>query len=106
MGAAPLLASLGSVPLCAFRLISGHACPLCGGTHACAALLSGDLSAAWQANPGVLPLLLVAAAHSILLAQEALAGRRIVAPRWLAWAWAGSGAILLGTWSLRLLGQL
>ena len=106
MGAAPVLASLGSLPLCAFRQISGHACPLCGGTHACAALLSGDLSAAWQANPGVLPLLLVAAVHSILLAREALAGRRLGTPRWLSWAWAGSGVILLGAWNLRLLGQI
>lgn len=106
MGAVPVLASLDSLPLCAFRQISGQPCPLCGGTHACAALLSGDVSAAWQANPGLLAVLLVAAAHSIVLAREALAGRRMGPARCLAWAWAGAGAILLGAWSLRLLGQL
>ncbi len=105
MGAAPVLASLGNLPLCAFRQLSGHPCPLCGGTHACAALLSGDVSAAWQANPGLLPLLVVAAVHTLLLAREALAGRRLGTPRWLSWAWAGSGVILLGAWNLRLLGQ-
>ncbi len=106
MGAVPVLASLGGLPLCAFRQLTGHPCPLCGGTHACAALLSGDISAAWQANPGVLPLLVVAALHTLLLAREALAGRRLGTPRWLSWAWAGSGVILLGTWNLRLLGQI
>lgn len=106
MGAAPVLASLGELPLCAFRQLSGRPCPLCGGTHACVALLSGDLAAAWQANPGLLPLLVVAAAHTLLLAREALAGRRLGTPRWLSWAWAGSGAILLGAWNLRLLGHI
>ena len=35
---APLMLSLGELPLCAFRQLTGQPCPLCGGTHACAAL--------------------------------------------------------------------
>lgn len=104
LGAAPLLVSQGAPVLCLFRQFSGQPCPLCGGTHACAALVTGDLAAAWQANPGLLPLLAVAAVHTVLLAREALAGRRFGTPRWLPWAWAGSGAALLGTWGLRLTG--
>jgi len=49
LGAAPLLLASG-VPLCGFRHITGQPCPLCGGTHACAALAQGDLLAAWQAG--------------------------------------------------------
>lgn len=105
IGASPALASLGDLPLCAFRRLSGLPCPLCGGTHACAALFSGDVAAAWQANPGVLPLLAVAAVHTLLLADEALAGRPLGTPRALSWAWTGSGAILLAAWSVRLLAQ-
>lgn len=104
LGAAPLLVSQGAPVLCLFRQLSGQPCPLCGGTHACAALISGDLGAAWQANPGLLPVLAVAAVHTVFLATEALTGRRLGTPRWLSWAWAGSGAALLGAWGLRLFG--
>jgi len=104
LGAAPLLVAHGGPALCLFRQLSGQPCPLCGGTHACAALISGDVAAAWQANPGLLPLLAVTAVHTVLLAREALAGRRLGTPRWLSWAWTGSGAALLGAWGLRLSG--
>jgi len=98
--------SLGKLPVCAFRHFSGLPCPLCGGTHACAALLHGDLLAAWQANPGVLVLLAVAAAHTGVLAHEALSGRRHDTGRFWSLAWAGGGAILLVAWGLRLPGYL
>lgn len=107
LGSAPLLLSLGDIPLCAFRQLSGRPCPLCGGTHACAALVEGDLMAAWQANPGLMPLLVIAAAHTVQLAFEAWSGRRVVG-RWRIGAglWALGGAALLTGWMLRLFGQL
>jgi len=104
LGAVPLMMSLAERPLCAFHHLSGLPCPLCGGTHACAALLHGDVLAAWQANPGVLPLLALAAVHTGFLAREALSARRVESGRLWPRAWAGGGAILLGAWSLRLLG--
>jgi len=104
LGAVPLMMSLAERPLCAFHHLSGLPCPLCGGTHACAALLHGDVLAAWQANPGVLPLLALAAVHTGFLAREALSARRVEFGRLWPRAWAGGGAILLGAWSLRLLG--
>lgn len=105
IGAVPLMMAAGG-SLCAFRHLSGLPCPLCGGTHACAALLQGDLAVAWQANPGLLPLLVVAALHTLMLAGEALAGRRL-GSRWRwSWAWAGGGMFLLAGWGLRLPGYL
>lgn len=106
MGATPVLMSLGDLPLCAFRQLSGHPCPLCGGMHVCAALLQGDFFAAWQANPGMLPLMAVAAVHTGMLAREALSGRRLSTQRLWSWAWAGGGTILLLGWGLRLLGYI
>jgi hypothetical protein len=63
---APIVAALG-MPLCAFNHLTGVPCPLCGGTRICAALAHGDLSVAMQLNPGLLPVLGLAALHSLLL---------------------------------------
>jgi hypothetical protein len=106
LGAAPFLLSLGDLPLCAFRALSGFPCPLCGGIHACVGLLHGDLAAAWQANPGILFLLAVAALHAAWLAREALAGRSFGGQRFWSSAWASGGAVLLAAWMLRLLGAI
>lgn len=46
------------LPVCAFKALTGCPCPLCGGTHLVHALAQGDWSGAWQAQPGLLPLLL------------------------------------------------
>lgn len=104
MGATTALMALDPVPLCAFRHLSGQPCPLCGATHACAALLDGNLAAAWQANPGLLPLLAIAAAHTAALALEAVTGRRFGSGRLWTSAWSGGLTLLLGAWVLRLLG--
>ena len=101
LGIAPVLVALGDVPLCAFRQLTGRPCPLCGGTRACAALVEGNLAAAWQANPGLLPLLVIAAVHSVQLAHEAWSGRR-----WTRWRigpgpWLAGVTFLLGSWLLR-----
>ena len=101
---APAFLALGDVPLCAFKHLSGLPCPLCGGIRACAALAQGDFASAWQLNAGLLPLLGVAAVHSVLLTIEALRGQRIgiVSPRTLLLAWQLAGAGLLTSWGWRL----
>jgi hypothetical protein len=103
LGIAPVLVALGDVPLCAFRQLTGRPCPLCGGTRACAALVEGNLAAAWQANPGLLPLLVIAAAHSVQLAHEAWTGRRASAWRVRLPVWIAGGVFLLASWVVRLL---
>ena len=103
---APLMLSLGELPLCAFRQLTGQPCPLFGGTHACAALAQGDLLAAWQANPGLFPLFVIAAAHAGQLAWEAWSGRRISRWRIGIEAWQVGGLFLLGAWVMRLAGFL
>ena len=90
--------------MCAFRQLTGRPCPLCGGTHACAALVEGDFLAAWQANPGILPLIAIALAHTVQLACEAVSGRRLDGWRIGTSAWIGGGAIILLAWVLRLAG--
>ena len=49
-----------AVSICGFQALTGCPCPLCGGTHLVQALTRWDWAAAWQAQPGLLPLLLVA----------------------------------------------
>ena len=105
LGAAPLLLATG-VPLCGFRHLTGQPCPLCGGTHACAALAQGDLLAAWQANPGLMPLFVIAAAHAAQLAWEAWRGQRVTRWRIGRAAWQAGGLFLMGAWGLRILGWL
>lgn len=91
---------------CGFRALTGMPCPLCGGTHACAALVQGDWVAAWAASPGALILLL----WLVLLAGQAVVegaqGRRRVA-RWPWWhpaVLAAVGGGLVASWVLRLAG--
>jgi hypothetical protein len=105
IGLAPSFRSLGDVPLCAFKHLTGVPCPLCGGIRVCAALVQGDVSAAVLLNPGLLPLLAVAALHSCLLLTEAISRRRLGTPRALALAWKLAGGILVFSWLLRVSGQ-
>ena len=81
-------------------------CPLCGGTHACAALAQGDLMVAWQANPGLMPLFVIAAARAAQLAWEAWTGRRVTRWRIGPALWKAGGLFLIGSWALRLAGVL
>jgi len=107
MAATPSWLGQGGLGLgCGFRALTGMPCPLCGGTHACAALIQGDWSAAWAANPGAVLLLV----WLVLLAGQALVegaqGRRRVA-RWPWWhpavlTMVGSGLVL--SWVSRLAG--
>lgn len=104
VAAAPAYLAQVNLPLCAFKHLTGLPCPLCGGIRACAALAHGDVAAAWQANPGLLPLLALAAVHTSVLAAEAITGRPLAPAPALASAWRGAGALLLASWLWRLLG--
>ncbi len=101
---APLVLSLGDLPLCGFRHVTGLPCPLCGGTRACAALADGNFLAAWQLNPGLMVVLALAAAHSLQLGFEAWIGRRVLRWRIGADAWRAGLVVLLAGWVFRLLG--
>ncbi len=93
---------------CGFRALTGLPCPLCGGTHACAALVQGDLAAAWAANPGALVLLAWLAVLAGQAVAEGASGRRRVA-RWPWWhpaVLAAVGGGLLMSWVGRLGGLL
>jgi hypothetical protein len=100
---APAFLSLGSVPLCAFKHLTGMPCPLCGGIRSCAALAQGDVAAAWALNPGLLPLLVLAGLHSGLLVAEAITGRRLVPAGALRSAWKIAVGFLLVTWVIQLM---
>jgi hypothetical protein len=101
---APAVLSLGDLPLCGFRHVTGLPCPLCGGTRACAALAEGNFLAAWQLNPGLMVLLALAAVHSVQLGYEAWTGRRVHRWRIGADAWRAGIVVLLAGWVLRLMG--
>jgi len=101
---APLVLSLGDLPLCGFRHLTGVPCPLCGGTRACAALADGNFIAAWQLNPGLMVLLALAAVHAIQLGFEAWSGRRVQRWRVGVGAWRAGVFVLMLGWVLRLAG--
>lgn len=89
MAAAPLWLQ-GPLQLrCGFLALTGLPCPLCGGTHAAAALVQGEWVAAWMANPGVVGLLLVLALLALQWSVEGVAGWRRVRP----WPWGGAAAV-------------
>jgi hypothetical protein len=69
---------------CPFRAVTGWECPLCGGTRLGAALLRGDLAAAFAFNPLVLVGLAVLSALGVLWMVELLGGPRVRPPSWLA----------------------
>ena len=54
LGLSVLYVTTGVGVPCPFRAVTGWQCPLCGGTRLGAALLHGDVAAAWAANPVVL----------------------------------------------------
>lgn len=88
--------------LCPFALLTGHACPLCGCTRAASALLRGEVGLAWELHP-----LVVVAAPLLLVAWVwwwgVRSGRWAPLPaRWVHPVAIGVGALLLGTWLLRL----
>ncbi|SEE16217.1 Protein of unknown function [Ruania alba] len=80
----------GGPVMCPFLLLTGYLCPGCGGLRTTYALATGDLVAAWDANP--------------MLA----VGLPVVAVLWLVWAvrsWRNLPKLALPRW-LPLLGIL
>lgn len=108
MAATPWWLGRGEGVGCGFRALTGLPCPLCGGTHACAALVQGDWAGAWAANPGALVLLVWLSLLAGQAVVESGRGRRRVArwPWWRPGALAAVGGALLAAWLGRLAGLL
>ena len=66
---------------CPWRLVTRTLCPFCGATNMGAALLRGDLGAAWAANPFVLTALSGLALACIFWLVELLGGPAVRLPR-------------------------
>lgn len=96
----------GLGPGCPFRALTGLPCPLCGGTHACAALVQGDWAGAWAANPGALGLLALASLWVLQGAGAAVTGHAPPARWGGAWALRVVLAGLCLSWTAKLGGWL
>jgi Protein of unknown function (DUF2752) len=79
-----LYATTGVGLPCPFRAVTGWDCPLCGGTRMGAALLDGDVLAAFGQNPLALIGLLILGLLGVLWAVEAAGGPAVRLPRRLA----------------------
>ncbi len=71
---------------CPFRWATGWLCPFCGGTTAGAALLTGDLARAWQANPLLIVMSVLVAVRALGWVWELIAEpRQQLGRRWTPW---------------------
>ncbi len=85
LGIATLYATTGIGFPCPFRALTGWECPFCGGTRLGAALLRGDVAAAFAYNPVVFASLVLGVLVGGLWVIEVLGGPRIRPPvRWSA----------------------
>jgi hypothetical protein len=66
---------------CPFRALTGWQCPFCGGTRMGAALLHGDLAAAYAFNPLAFLALVVLATLAVVWAVELAGGPAVRLPR-------------------------
>jgi hypothetical protein len=76
-----LYATTGVGVPCPFRALTGWQCPLCGGTRMGAALLHGDVAAAYAFNPLAFDALVVLAALAAVWAIEVSGGPAVRLPR-------------------------
>jgi len=81
VGLSALYAATGRGLPCPFRAVTGWQCPLCGGTRLGAALLHGDVAAAFAANPVVLVGLVVLAGLGVAWTVELVGGPAVRPPR-------------------------
>ena len=81
VGLSALYATTGRGLPCPFRAVTGWQCPLCGGTRLGAALLHGDVAAAFAANPVVLVGLVVLAGLGVAWTVELAGGPAVRLPR-------------------------
>ena len=79
-----LYATTGVGLFCPFRALTGWDCPLCGGTRMGAALLHGDVLAAFGFNPLALLGLVILGVLGALWTVEAAGGPTVRLPRPLA----------------------
>jgi hypothetical protein len=79
-----LFATTGVGVPCPFLALTGWQCPLCGATRMGAALLHGDVAAAYAFNPLVLVALTVLGALAVVWAIEVAGGPAIRPPRRMA----------------------
>ena len=80
LSVATLYATTGIGFPCPFRAVTGWECPLCGGTRLGAALLHGDVAAAFGFNPVVFVSLVLGVVVGALWVIEALGGPRVRPP--------------------------
>jgi hypothetical protein len=90
------------IPLCGFRALTGLPCPLCGGTHACAAVMTGQLANAIQANAGVVAILTLALIHSVATCLRIWRPEFRLAPGFWSRCWLVALGLLLALWAWRL----
>ena len=79
-----LFATTGIGVPCPFLALTGWRCPLCGGTRMGAALLHGDLAAAYGFNPAALLTLMALGVLGAIWAVEVLGGPALRLPRGMA----------------------
>lgn len=85
---------------CPFAIVTGVACPLCGGTRAAAALVQGDLSLAWEMHPIIFlvaPLMAYGYVHWL----RTRAGHPPISARAVNLGMAVTGALLIAVWVVR-----
>jgi hypothetical protein len=81
LGFSALYATTGVGLPCPFRAMTGWDCPLCGGTRMGAALLHGDVLAAFAYNPVALIGVLIFGILGVLWVVEAVGGPAARLPR-------------------------
>jgi len=87
------------IELCAFKHLTGLACPTCGSTRGLRCLIEGRVAQSWRKNPLVFTALGVAVSALLF---RAVCGRRVrlcLTRRQRKLAWAVGAAALLGNWA-------
>lgn len=96
------------VPACGFRSLTGHPCPMCGGTRSVGCLFAGDLEGAWGWNASAIIWVLAGGGLACAWALQAAVGAAPVYPNWWRRAcWISALALCaatLGAWFARLSG--
>lgn len=87
--------------ICPFALVTGHACPLCGGTRAAAAAIQGEWAAAWDLHPLVFVVLPVMATAWVWWLGVSRGWWQPMNPRNVNRLWATAGVVFLTVWLVR-----
>jgi hypothetical protein len=94
-----------ALPRCPFLVLTGHPCPLCGGTRSFAYLWRGDLGRSLALYP-LGPLLFAATVATVVTLGLALLTSRdlriLIPKRWVRPALLALGAVMAVSWGLKL----